>query len=336
MNVSIATVAARAGVSKTTVSHVLNRTRFVHPETRAKVDDAIAELGYYPSTIARSLTTRKTATIAVLVSDISNPFFTAVVRGIEDGLQGDDYQLIVCNTDEAPGKQERYLRALLAKRVDGMIIAPAGAPCAFLSTVTEHIPTLFIDRRPPEGADSVLAIDNEGAARNAVLHLLDHGHCRIGIVVGLPHVSTSAERLAGYRLALAEREVPFDAGLVCEGNSRSTGGVDAVETLLLLKDKPTAIFAANNLMTLGVLQALSARALRCPEDVAVVGFDDHEWASCFTPPLTVVRQPTYQMGQIAAAALLAKVRREPDVPLARLEAELIVRRSCGDHERGSR
>jgi LacI family transcriptional regulator len=331
MTVSIGVVAARAGVSKTTVSHVMNGTRFVHPETRTKVETAIAELGYYPSSIARSLTTRKTATIAVVVSDISNPFFTAVVRGIEDGLQGRDYQLIVCNTDEDVDKQERYLRALLAKRVDGLIIAATGDPCSFLTTVTKHISTLFIDRQPPGLDEPILGVDNESAAYDAVRHLRDHSHSRIAAVVGLPQVSTSAERLAGYRRALSDSGIAFDESLVCTGNSRIEGGMAAVGTLLALPDPPTAVFAANNLMTLGVLKALGMRRLRCPEDVALVGFDDHEWASCFTPPLTVVRQPTYDMGQAAASVLLRQIHGESGEPLSRMRAELVIRGSCGQH-----
>jgi LacI family transcriptional regulator len=331
MRVSIGVVAARAGVSKTTVSHVLNGTRFVNPETRTKVETAIAELGYYPSSVARSLTTRKTATIAVVVSDISNPFFTAVVRGVEDGLQGRDYQLILCNTDEDVDKQERYLRALLSKRVEGIIIAATGDPSSFLQIVARHIPTLFIDRQPPGRDEPTLSVDNEAAAYDAVMHLSQHGHRRIAAVVGLPQVSTSAERLAGYRRALSDSAVAFDASLVCTGNSRIEGGMAAIDALLALPDPPTAIFAANNLMTLGVLKLLGARGLRCPQDVALVGFDDHEWASCFTPPLTVVRQPTYDMGQAAVAVLLNRIHGGAAAPLPRMHAELVIRGSCGEH-----
>src|SRR5919197_53989 len=176
VKVSISTVASRAGVSKATVSHVLNNTRFVSPGTRSRVMAAIDELGYHPSSVARSLRTRATSTIAVVVSDITNPFFTGVVRGIEGGLNDEDYRLILGNTHEDPRKEDGYLRAMLAKRVDGLIIAPAGHPDGFLRTISQHIPTLFLDRQPAGGAGPVIAIENnEAAARDAVAHLIGHG-----------------------------------------------------------------------------------------------------------------------------------------------------------------
>ena len=331
MRVSIETVAQHAGVSKATVSHVLNRTRFVSEATEIRVRAAIDELGYHPSDVARSLKTKRTTTIAALVSDISNPFFTAVVRGIEDGLNENDYQVILCNSDEDPGKEDRYLRAMLAKRVDGLIIAPVGHANSFLRVIAQHIPTLCIDRGTPDLELPVIGVDNEPAARDAVAHLIGHGHRRIGAIVGLPKVSTSRERLTGYERALREAGIRVDPELIHEGNSKVDGGTAAAREVFALPDPPTAIFASNNLMTLGVLKALDTLGRRCPDDVAVVGFDDHDWAGHFTPPLTVVRQPTYGLGKAAVGLLLRLIRGETVGHVAPMNAELIVRRSCGHH-----
>jgi DNA-binding LacI/PurR family transcriptional regulator len=291
----------------------------------------IEELGYHPSSLARSLKTRRTTTIAALVSDISNPFFTAVVRGIEDGLHERDHQMILCNTDEDGEKEDRYLRAMLAKRVDGLLIAPVGHKDSFLRVISQHTPTLCIDRAAPDLELPVVGVDNQGAARDAVAHLIQHGHSRIGAVGGLRRVSTSRARLEGYEAALREAGIQVDRGLIREGGSKVEGGAAATRELLALSDPPTAIFASNNLMTLGVLKALDADGMRCPADVALVGFDDHDWAEQFTPPLTVVRQPTYELGSLAAGALMQLVAGGSIDPIAPLRAELVVRGSCGAH-----
>lgn len=332
MRVSIATVALRAGVSKATVSHVLNGTRFVSEPTSERVRAAIDELGYHPSDVARSLKTNRTTTIAALVSDISNPFFTAVVRGIEDGLNENDYQLILCNTDEDPAKEDRYLRAMLAKRVDGLLVAPVGHSDSFLRVIAQHIPTLCVDRGTPDLELPVIGVDNKAAAREAVAHLVGHGHRRIGAIVGLPNVSTSRDRLRGYERALNDAGIPFDPALVDKGNSKVDGGTTGAQQLLSLPEPPSAIFASNNLMTLGVLKALDSLGRRCPDDVAVIGFDDHDWAGHFTPPLTVVRQPTYELGKAAAGLLLRVIGGEAIGHVEPMRAELVVRRSCGAHE----
>lgn len=310
----------------------MNGTRFVSPSTVTRVRAAIDELGYVPSGPARSLRTRSTTTIAVAISDISNPFFTTIVRGIEDGLNDQHYQLILCNTDEDPAKEDRYLRSLLGKRVDGLIIAPVGHASALLQKVWTHVPTLLIDRRSPNVNAPLITVDNERAARLAVDHLIGHGHRRIAAIVGLPQVSTSADRLAGYHRALRDAGLPVDPNLVRTGNSKIDGGFAAANELLRLEPSPTAIFASNNLMTLGVIKALTSARLRCPEDVALVGFDDHDWASEFTPPLTVVRQPTYDFGRAAAATILRLVRGQAAEDLPPMTAELVVRGSCGRHD----
>lgn len=331
MRVSIATVARRAGVSKATVSHVVNQTRFVSAATKSRVRAAIDELGYHPSGVARSLKTQRTTTIAVLVSDISNPFFTAVVRGIEDGLSENDHQMFLCNTDEDAGKEDHYLRAMLAKRVDGLLIAPVGRPEGFLGVIERHIPTLCIDRGTPDIELPVVGIDNEAAARDAVGHLIEHGHRRIAAIIGLPSVSTSRDRLAGYQRALRDAGIDPQDELVRQGSSKAEGGTAAARDLLARGPRPTAIFASNNLMTLGVLRALDELGLRCPEDVAVVGFDDHDWAPYFTPALTVVRQPTYELGRVAAALLLRAIGGERIDRVDLMRADLVVRASCGAH-----
>jgi len=329
----ISDVARRAGVSTATVSHVINGTRHVSEETRARVLAAIAELEYLPSAVARSLKTKSTGTLGVTVSDISNPYFTAIVRGIEDVASANDYNVIICNTDEDKDKEQRYLRVLLAKRIDGLIIAPTGFPSPLLETMqAAGIPIVLVDRSVEGMNLPIIKVDNEAGAYQAVSHLIQDGHQRIGIITGLPQVSTSHERYAGYERALQEHDLPTDPRLVRIGYSKPEGGFRAALDLLGADQRPTALFTTNNLMTMGALMALRHLGLSCPGDVAIIGFDDHDWAPIFVPPLTVVSQPTYEVGTTAAELLIGIVRGMRRETLDHvLPTKLIVRGSCADH-----
>ena len=336
MPIRIRDVAKRAGVSTATVSHVLNGTRPTAEATRARVLAIVRELGYHPSAVARGLRTKSTGTLGVVLSDIRNPFFTALVRGIEDVVQANGLNLIVCNSDEDEKKAETYLRLLLAKRVEGLVFTPTGRANALLeSFLAMGIPVILIDRIAPGLTLPFVGVDNVQGAREAVAHLLDDGHRRIGVVAGLATVSTSTDRLEGYRLALADRGLAADAALIREGHSSVQGGEEAAGDLLALAQRPTALFTTNNLMTLGALKSCARLGLRCPDDVALCGFDDHEWAELFSPPLTVVRQPTYEIGTTAARLLARAIHGEAlPAEAVLLKTRLIVRASCraGGHE----
>jgi LacI family transcriptional regulator len=322
-------VAKRAGVSTATVSHVLNNTRFVSDERRERVLQVVRELHYFPSAVARGLATQETKTIGVIFSDVANPFFTSLFKAIEYELAPLGYDLILENTGEHLKVQEHSLKVLLTKQVDGIILAPAGQPSPMLQLLKHKgMPIVLVDRPVPGVEFPLVEVNNQRAAFEATNHLIADGHRRIGVILGL---DTTTDRLAGYAQAMEQNGVPVYESLVYRGNSSLENGLAGTKTLLSQATPPTAIFTANNLMTLGALHALRERGLRCPEDVALIGFDDTDWASIFTPPLTVVQQPTREIGR-AAAGLLHKLMSDKgsSEQSARLTfpAQLLVRGSC--------
>jgi LacI family transcriptional regulator len=332
MRATIIDVAREAGVSTTTVSHVLNETRSVAEPTKQRVLAAIERLNYEVNSLAQSLKSDRSQTIGLLVTDISNPFFTSLVRGVEDVANAAGYSVMLCNTDENAEKEITYLRMLRRKRVDAILMAPTGVrqPLAD-QLVGLGFPLVCFDR-PPPGApcDSVL-VDNVGGAQQAVSHLIGLGHQRVGIITGLSGVGTTDERLAGYMRAMAEHGVSVDQDLVRLGNSRLDGGFREMLALLDLPAPPTAVFTSNNLTTLGALGALQSRQVAVPDNMAIVGFDDFEWAAVLRPRVTAVAQPTYQIGETATRMLIDRVegRCGPEPRRVVLPTRLIVRESSG-------
>jgi len=325
-------VAQRAGVSTSTVSHVSNDTRIVSDGVRRRVLEAMHELGYEPNAVARSLKTRRSHTVALIMSDIGNPFFTSVVRGVEDVLRAHGFTLILGNSDEDRGREEAYLRLLGAGRVDGLILAPAGDSYPYIDRLMQTKTALvFLDRVVAGSEVPAVLLDNSQAARMATQHLIALGHRRIGMVSGRPGISTTSERLAGYQAALVAAGIAYDPCLVAEGRSRLEDARHATSRLLELEERPTALVVANNLMTIGAVMAIEARGLDIPGDVALVGFDDAIWAEAFRPRLTTIAQPTYEIGRTAADLLMRRIESPTaDVP-ARilLTGRLVIRESCG-------
>lgn len=323
-------VAKRAGVSKTTVSHVINNTRFVEEETRQRVLQAIAELGYRPSTVARSLTTNRTETIGVIVSDASNYFFGEVLLGIEDVLRPANYGLIVCNTAEILEREAHYLDLLLRQRVDGIIAAATSQRWDILAQAeVQHMPVVFMDRSFEGLGGPFVGVDNKRGAYLGVRHLIECGHRQIGILAGFQRLSTMRERLAGFRQALQEHDILLPEKWVVTSPLSIEAGREAMRQILSLPERPTAVFLNNNLLSLGALLAIKELGLRCPEDIALVGFDDHPWAAVSGPPLTVVTQPAQQLGQVAAQMLLDLINGEqPPESRVILDCEVISRQSC--------
>jgi LacI family transcriptional regulator len=323
-------VAEQAGVSKTTVSHVINDTRFVEEETKQRVLQAIAELGYRPSTVARSLTTNRTDTVGVIVSDISNYFFGEVLLGVEDVLRPLDYALNICNTAEILEREAHYLDLLMRQRVDGIIAAAASQRWDILGEIETHrIPVVFLDRCF-EGLDRpFVGVDNRQGAYLGTRHVIECGHHRIGILAGFQRLTTMRERLAGFCQALEEYDILLPQEWVVTSPLSVAAGRTAMQQLLTLPERPTAVFLNNNLLCLGALLAMRDLGLLCPEGVSVVCFDDHPWAAVSEPPLTVVRQPAQQLGQVAAEMLLSLINGEqPPQTRVLLECELIIRQSC--------
>lgn len=328
-------VAREARVSLATVSHVINGTRFVSDETKQRVLLAIEQLNYEVNSVARSLKRNRSQVIGLLISDINNPFFTSLVRAVEDVAQGAGYSVILCNTDEDPSKELRYLHVLRQKRVDGVLIAPTGARHRYLEHLVETaFPIVCFDRALPDLPCDTVILDNVAGAYQMVSHLIGLGHRRIGVIVGLDRVGTTGERLAGYRRALADHGIPEEQSLVRSADGRLEGGRQQAEALLSLASPPTAIFATNNLMTLGALVAVQSRGIHVPDDIAVVGFDDFEWTVAFQPRLTTVAQPTYEIGEIAARMLVERIEHRTTSEPRRVVVppRLIVRQSCGSEK----
>jgi len=322
-------VAGRAGVSTATVSHVINDTRFVEDETKQRVLQAIAELGYRPSAVARSLTTNRTQTIGVVVSDASNYFFADVLRGIEDIFRPQNYNIIVCNTSEILERESNYLDLLLRQRVDGIIAAATSQRWGVLSEAeSQHTPIVFVDRTFDDLDGPYVGVDNAGGACQGTEYLIECGHRKIGILAGFQRLSAMRERLAGFHQALLEHEVTLSENWVVYSELSIEGGRQAMKQILSLPNRPTAVFINNNLLSLGALIAIKELGLHCPEDIAIVGFDDHPWAAVSDPPLTVVRQPAIKVGSKAAELLLAMINngKSPESRVV-LDCELILRES---------
>ena len=332
-------VARRAGVSTATVSHVLNGTRAVRDGTRSRVLAAVQDLGYAPNGIARSLTTRRTMTVGVLISNIANSFFAEVIRGVESVLTPAAYSYILCNTDGDPAREQHYLDLLLAKRVDGLIAAPAAAPWPQLGRFQAlGVPVVYVDRAFPDLAGPAITLDNEGGAFAGVRHLIEDGHRTVGILTGLLAMPSMAARLAGYRRALREYGLADEPSRIVPSAHTVEAAVEAALALLGRPDRPSAVFCANNLLAVGALQALRQLALHCPDDVGLLAFDDHPWAPVADPPLSVIRQPSREMGQLAAQTLLACLGSTGSTgETARATAStvlptaLVVRQSCARH-----
>src|ERR1700730_15850289 len=326
--------ARRAGVSSSTVSHVVNNTRFVSDELRERVQAAMRELDYTPNAAARMLTLKRSHTIGLIVSDIRNPFFASVARGVEDVAQEQGYTLVLCNSDENAERETACLNALETRAVDGVLLASAGVADEHLARlVLAGFPIVLVDRDLPElGAPAVL-LDNEGAAYSAVWHLISHGHRRIAMLSGRAAISTTTERVAGYQRALQEAGVEMDDRLVVSGASTSEGGAIAANAVLDLEEPPSAIFSGKNLMSIVALQSIGNRGLLVPEDVALVGFDDFPfpWSDAFRPHLTTVAQPTYELGRRAAELLVQRLKRGRSTSAERvvLDGKLVVRESSG-------
>jgi DNA-binding LacI/PurR family transcriptional regulator len=323
-------VAERANVSKSTVSHVINNTRTVDEETKQRVLTVISELSYRPSLGARSLTTNRTGIIGVIVSDTTNTFFGDLLRGVEDILQPKNYSIIVCNTDEILERENNYIELLLRQRVDGILAAATSQKWAVLNLANEQrTPVIFLDRSY-DGLDGpYVGANNHAGAYLGTTHLIECGHKKIGILAGFQRLSSMRERLTGFREALQDHKIFLRDEWVIESPLGIDFGRGAALKILGPSDRPSALFVSNNMLSLGALLALKELGLRCPEEISLVGFDDHPWSAVSCPPLTVVRQPSRRLGQVSAEMMLALINGE-QLPNERviLDCELVIRESC--------
>lgn len=328
---TIKDVAALAGISYTTVSHVLNKTRPVSEHVRLKVEAAIAELDYVPSAVARSLKARSTATIGLLVPNSVNPYFAELARGIEDGCERNGYCVILCNSDDNPQKQRSYLRVLLEKRIDGLIVASVGEDRDLLESLAGVRTPMVIVDRALEGVDADLVrIDHEQGGYLATRHLLDLGHRDIACIGGPVDTGASQLRLAGFRRAMAEQGLQVPQGRVLHCDFSSPGG-HAAAGHLLDGARPTAIFAGNDMIGFGVLRAAAERNISVPGELSVVGFDDIELSRYVYPPLTTVGQSIRELGESAAQLLLSRIAapRSGDAEQRIVAPRIVLRESTG-------
>jgi LacI family transcriptional regulator len=330
--VTIRDVAKLAGVSPITVSRVINNSQGVNRLTRERVQRAVEGLHYVPNTLAKSLRSKKTHTMALVVSDITNPFWTTIARGVEDTAAKNGFHVILCNTDENPEKEANYINILLQRRVDGIIIAPTTNDKRRLSALTrQKVPCVLIDRQVNGFKADVVRSNNLEGARQLTRHLLTLGHRRIAMLSGPTWVSTAEERVRGYCQALQEQGVPDEEHLITRSDYKQEGGYLSVKELLTTVPRPTAIIAANNFMAIGALQALRDAGLRVPEDIALVCFDDIPQASLIYPFLTVSNQCAYEMGTTSAQLLMERLKDKKNRRRREIELEttLIIRKSCG-------
>jgi DNA-binding LacI/PurR family transcriptional regulator len=330
-SVTIKDVAAHAAVSVATVSAVMNENKYVSPELVQRVRESIATLGYKRNSFARGLKTQVSHSIGLIIPDIMNPFYTNIARGVEDVAHAHHYSLIIGNTDEDPEKEKNYLQLLESKQADGFIIAVTDRSYDYLQALPlQNFALVGIDRSLIDlGIDSVM-VDNQVGARTAVEHLIGLGHRRIGLITGARGIAPTEERLWGYTEALEKHGITVDPALITTTRPRVDGGERGALQLLALEDRPTAIFMMDGTMVIGALQTIEKLGLRCPEDIALACFDDFSWGSVMRPRLTVVEQPTYEIGKQAAHLLFERLQDQARPPKEiRLQTRFIVRESCG-------
>ncbi|GAC1541518.1 MAG: substrate-binding domain-containing protein [Herpetosiphon sp.] len=328
-------VATSAGVSTMTVSRVLNSPERVASETRRRVQQTMESMGYVPNALASGLLKGRTKTIALIVSDITNPFFASIVRGVEDLAQRNGYTVIIGNSDESVQKEAYYVKSLLSKRIDGLLITPAGNGSRTMLDVLKQRgnPFVLIDRDIDGVAADVVSSDSVGGAKMLTRYLIKLGHRRIGLINGHASISTARDRQQGYEEVLHEHNIEVRPELIIESHFTRDGTNAAVQPLLALPAdrRPTAIFAANNFIAIDIITALREIGRSVPEDMAVVCFDDIEIASALDPFLTVIAQPARSLGTIATQFLFERLEHDPlaQPRRVRLSPDLIIRRSCG-------
>jgi len=325
-------VADKAKVSISTVSRVINKEPLVKPKTREKVEAAISELNYRPNRVAqrlRSINT-KNKLIGLVLPDIQNPFYVDVVRGVEECAYQHNFAVMIGNFDQDERKEKLYLDILQSESMDGLIVAPSHGRDQNIARVMENGYSVVCIDRGLIGMDvDVVKVNNEAGAYGAIDYLIGLGHRKIAHITGHPQIPTTMERVAGYEAAMARNDIEIDDRLIKSSNSDYQSGAALMQELLELPDPPTAVFTANNLLTLGALKTIHKKGLSIPDDISIVGFDDMYWSMSLNPPLTAVRQSGYDIGNKAAELLLQRIA-NPDRQTSSLvlDTELIVRQSC--------
>ena len=328
MSATIYEVARAAGVSTATVSRALNGSAQVADRTKHRITEAIAALGYQPNHVARSLVLKATHTIAVMLPDITNPFFPALVKGVQLAADEEGYAVLLAHTGGDTAKEEAYFQVLRGQQVDGvLLVGLVSAPESLKGLVGRGLPVVMLDRPVDLPGSATVRVDHKAGGRIATEHLLELGHRRIAHIAGPKGLGVSQHRLDGYRRALSAHGVAFEESLVVEGDFSEDGGYRGIQELLRRRTRFTALFAANDLSAIGAMTALREHGLQVPGDVSVVGFDDIHLASYTSPKLTTVRQPIYDMGRAAAKLLIDARRKKVGLKDKIFDGELVVRES---------
>ena len=322
-------VAERAGVSVATVSYVLNNgPRPVAPETRARVEEAIAELGYYPNELARSLRLQQSSTIGLILPNVMNPVFGEIAHELENICTQEGFLVLLCNSDRQHDREERFIQMLRAKQVDGVVITPHREPVTLIKPLLQaHIPVVVLEHDLPNV--HCITLDEVQGGRIATQHLIELGHRRIALIRRKPTSALSTQRITGYQQALVAANIPYEPTLVIECDAGQAAGAQAMQHLLTHAEPPTAVFTHNDVLAMGALHAIRCAGLRVPDDISVIGYDDITSAAYFSPPLTTMRSPKAEMGILAGHTILQLVRQKEPLPLQKitLPVELVVRAS---------
>ncbi|MET7637781.1 LacI family DNA-binding transcriptional regulator [Streptomyces sp. NPDC005438] len=327
---SIKDVASRAEVSVATVSRVLNDHPAVRPDTRARVLNAIEELGYRPNAVARSLRTHQTRTLGLVVSDVMNPFFTELARAVEDEARAHGYSVIIGNADEQPSLQAHHISNLLERRIDGLLVSPTEDDSSILTDLAaSKTPLVFVDRWIPHLDVPVVHTDGRQAVRQLVRHLYELGHRRLAVIAGPETTTTGNERISAFLEAVGDSGLSMPPEYVGKGDFQAASGQAATARFLDLPKPPQVIFATDNLMALGAMDEIRARGLRVPEDVGLAAFDDIPWFLHTDPPITAIAQRTDELGHRTVRALVDLIEGRAADSVT-LPASLVIRRSCGE------
>lgn len=327
---TIKDVAQKAGVSTTTVSHILNDTRFVSEKLRAKVYQAIEDLNYQPHGLARSLRKKRTKTVGMIVLDNSKPFFAEITRAIEDACYSHGYNVIICNSDGDVEKEANYVDLLIEKGVDGLAFISAGDDAEVIELLCKmNTPWIIADRELPAMEVDTVIVDNYAGGRQATEYLISLGHEKIACISGPSQLSPSAQRSAGYKDALEAAGLPLNNEFLQMGEFRAESGYQLCQSFLRLPNPPTALFVCNDLMAIGALCAAHEMAIKVPEELSIIGFDDIALAAMTIPRLTTVSQPKQDIGEIATKLLVERIQ-DKSLPTRKvvMQPKLIIRNSC--------
>lgn len=328
---TIKEVAQLANVSIATVSNVINETKHVSEDLKRQVLTAMKALNYKPNDIAKSLKVNQSRLIGILISDISNNFISKVVKGIEITLNEEGYTVLLCSTDSDVEKEKRYMNVLMGKRIDGLIISSAGTGEHYNDLINANVPLVFLNRCPDHISANMVMTNNIKGAYQATEHLIKHGYKKIGIITGPMHLSTGRDRYIGYERALDDYGFPVNKEFVFEGNLDIESGYEVTKKIIESNIEVDALFISNNSMSLGAYKYMKEKGLKIPQDIAVYGFDDPEWAEIVDPPLSGIRQPAYELGILAAQNIIDILQgdQEEIKSIQFLDPEMIIRKSCG-------